>query len=410
MFKDFPASNPYNGSMPKQLLRWGLVGVGVLVLFGLWWLWRYYFQFGLQNSLQPALSAAPSATAQAVPFKLEPFITNLRVPWSLVFTSPTRLLVTERPGRIRVIENGRLLPEPIRTFLEVSNKAEEGLMGMTLDPNYATNHYVYLCIAYVNGDKTTDKVVRVTDHGDKLNEDVVLLDQIPAAQFHAGCRLRFGPDGKLYVSTGDATNKNLPQDKQSLGGKILRLNSDGSIPADNPFPNSLVYSYGHRNPQGFDWHPVTGALIETEHGPSGNDGPGGGDEVNYIQKGQNYGWPLVSHQKTQAGLVSPLLVFTPAVAPASGMFYRGTIFPQLTNTFLSGLLKGEGILQVVFDPNPNQPAQILSYQKLPGIKVGRVRDIVEGPDGYIYFTTSNQDGRGKPRSGDDTIYRMIPAN
>jgi glucose/arabinose dehydrogenase len=393
----------------------------LILVVGLWWLYRYYFRFGQQYKLEPGVpivvsdasqnssptpDSSPTSSPTTVAYTLEPFVSNLQVPWSLVFTSPTRALVTERPGKLRAVENGRLLPDPIRTFPEVSNKSEEGLMGMTLDPAYESNHYIYLCIAYQAGNKAADKVVRLTDQGDKLTDDLVIIDGIPAAQYHAGCRLRFGPDGKLYISTGDATDKSTPQNLQSLGGKILRLNADGSTPTDNPFPNSPVWSYGHRNPQGLDWHPISGTLVETEHGPSGSDGPGGGDEVNIIKPGSNYGWPIVSHDKSQSGMVSPLLVYTPAIAPASGMFVKGNTFPQLTNTFLFGMLRGEGIIQVVFDAQ--NPEKILSFQKLPGINVGRVRDIVEGPDGYIYFTTSNQDGRGKAREGDDRVYRLVP--
>ncbi len=332
---------------------------------------------------------------------------NLKVPWSLVFTSPNRLLVTERPGIVKEIVDGKLSNTPLRQFSEVSNKIEEGLMGMVLHPDYEHNRYVYLCLAYQTDGKIFDRVVRVTDHNQTLDEDVSIIDKLPAAQFHAGCRLRIGPDTKLYISTGDAFNRKIAQDLQSYGGKILRLNLDGSIPEDNPFPNSPVYSYGHRNPQGFDWQPTTGLMIETEHGPSGTDGPGGGDEVNHIEAGKNYGWPVVSHLNSNPGMVDPLIVFTPAVAPASGMFYRGNVFPQFTNTFLFGLLKGQGIIQVTFDPQ--NLGKVSSYQKLGGINVGRVRDIVEGPDGLIYFTTSNQDGRGKPQAGDDKIYRLVPA-
>lgn len=353
-------------------------------------------------------TSSPMATAKQpsiVAYKVETFTQNLKVPWSLVFTAPNRMLVTERPGRVRAIIDGKLQANPIRTFSEVSNESEEGLMGMVMDPQYATNKYVYLCIAY-GKDPKFDKVVRVTDAGDTLKDDTIIFDKIPSAEFHAGCRLHFGPDGKLYVSTGDATDRNLAQDLSSWAGKILRLNADGSFPSDNPFANSPIYTYGHRNPQGFDWNPVTGTLVEVEHGPSGFDGPGGGDEVNILKKGHNYGWPTVHHEQTKEGMDSPLLQFTPAVAPASGIFYRGSVFPQFTNTFFAGLLKGEGILHVVFDLKNTE--KIATYERLPGIDVGRVRDIVEGPDGFIYFTTSNQDGRGKVRSGDDKIYRIVP--
>lgn len=261
-------------------------------------------------------------------------------------------------------------------------------------------------MAYGESEPIFDKVVRVTDKGSELSDDLVIFDKIPAAEFHAGCRLRFGPDGKLYVSTGDARQKERAQDLGFLGGKILRLNADGTIPADNPIAGSPVYSYGHRNPQGFDWHPVTGMLVATEHGPSGNDGPGGGDELNIIKPNQNYGWPEISHQKTKAGMISPVLEWTPAIAPASGMFYKGSIFPQFVNNYFFGMLRGTGIVRVVFDEQSSE--KVLKTEKLPEINVGRVRDIVEGPDGYIYFTTSNRDGRGKANDGDDHIFRLVP--
>lgn len=356
----------------------------------------------IQTSLPTPEPVSPS---NPVPYELETFAENLRVPWSMVFTSGERVLVTERPGRVRLIENGVLQPEPIRVFPEVSNQAEEGLMGLTLDPDYPNNKFIYLCLAYERGTARQNKVIRVTDAGSSLGQDTVILDNIPTAEFHAGCRVKFGPDGMLYITTGDARQPKLAQELSSLAGKILRINADGSIPADNPFANSPIYSYGHRNPQGLDWHPETGALIASEHGPSGLDGPGGGDEINLIKQKSNYGWPVVSHEKSQAGMDDPLLVFTPAIAPAASLFYRGSVFPQFTNHYFVGMLKGTGILHITFDAAGEK---ITDYETLSGIEVGRVRDIVEGPDGYIYFTTSNQDGRGRPLPGDDKIYRLVP--
>lgn len=386
----------------------------VLVAAAGWWAAAEYLQItrshpvtqGGTQVVESLSSASPLPSDAVVAYELESVATGLRVPWSLVFTDENRVLITERPGRVRVIEEGKLRENPIRVFTEVSSDAEEGLMGMALDPEYRENKWLYLCLAYEQDGQKWDKVVRVTDTGSSLTSDTILLDRIPAANFHAGCRLRFGTDGKLYVTTGDATKKAQAQDPQSLAGKILRLNKDGSKPSDNPFPDSYIYSMGHRNPQGFDWHPVTNQMVATEHGPSGNDGPGGGDEVNLIVAGENYGWPIVSHDKSQSGLRSPLLVFTPAVAPASGMFYRGDALPQFKNTFLFGMLRGNGIVQVVFDPN--DAGKVLRYEKVAGVDVGRVRDIVEGPDGFLYFTTSNQDGRGKARAGDDQLYRLRP--
>lgn len=379
------------------------------MIFGGWWFVKDYLAVG-SNDFSSLTSNSDSTDSlsennQIVNYEIESVAQGLQVPWSLVFTSQNRILVTERPGKIRVIENGSLLPRPIRTFT-VSNQSEEGLMGMTTDPDYDKNKYIYLCMAYGESDPIFDRVVRVTDKGSGLVDDLVILDKIPAAEFHAGCRLRFGPDGKLYVSTGDARQKERAQDLGFLGGKILRLNADGTIPADNPIAGSPVYSYGHRNPQGFDWHPVTGMLVATEHGPSGNDGPGGGDELNIIKANQNYGWPEISHQKAKTGMISPVLEWTPAIAPASGMFYKGSIFPQFANNYFFGMLRGTGIVRVVFDEQNSE--KVLKTEKLPEINVGRVRDIVEGPDGYIYFTTSNRDGRGKANDGDDHIFRLVP--
>lgn len=342
---------------------------------------------------------------QPVDYQLEVVAQDLKVPWSLAFTSQNRILVTERPGRIRVIENGVLSPTPLANF-DVSNQSEEGLMGITLDPEYDTNKYLYICLAYGRSEPIYDKVIRVKDLGNSLSEETILLDKIPAAEFHAGCRLRFGPDGKLYISTGDARDKNLAQEVSSLAGKILRINKDGSIPTDNPYPGLPLYSFGHRNSQGFDWHPISGQLVVTEHGPSGNDGPGGGDELNLVVSGKNYGWPIISHEQKKDGMMSPAIVWTPAIAPASGMFYRGTVFPQFTNDFFFGMLRGEGLVRVAFDKESGK--KIISYEKVGNIDVGRVRDVVEGPDGLIYFTTSNQDGRGVARQGDDHIYRLVP--
>lgn len=348
----------------------------------------------------------PVSEDEVVKYAVEVFADNLFVPWSIVFTSDDRVVFTERNGNVRVIEGGVLKSEPIHRFEEVSVGGEEGLMGLTLDPDYDQNRFMYFSYAYMDGGQMWVKVIRFTDEGDSLGSETVLLDQIPAAQYHAGSRLRFGPDDKLYVTTGDATEKELAQDMNSLAGKILRLNADGSIPEDNPFEDSYVYSVGHRNPQGIDWYPGTDILYSTEHGPSGFDGPGGGDEVNVIVAGGNYGWPRVSHGNNEPGLIAPEIVYTPAVAPGSGTFYEGDVFPQFTNDFFFGLLRGEGIMRVKVQED--DPSEVLLYEKLEGIDVGRVREVVEGPDGLIYFSSSNMDGRGNVQDGDDKIYRLVP--
>jgi glucose/arabinose dehydrogenase len=259
-----------------------------------------------------------SAENGSIQFRVETVVGGLEVPWSIVFAPDGRMIFTERPGRVRVFENGKLRAEPLAVIADVGQAGESGLMGLTLHPQFSTNHLLYISYAYGGGEKLV-RVVRFRETGGALVERTVIIENIPAAQYHAGCRLRFGPDGKLYITTGDATDRNIAQRLDSLGGKTLRLNDDGSVPQDNPFVGQQgarpeIWSYGHRNAQGLDWQPGTGLMFQTEHGPSGFDGPGGGDEVNIVERGKNYGWPTIHHTQARAGLESPLLEYTPAVA------------------------------------------------------------------------------------------------
>ncbi len=342
--------------------------------------------------------------SEPVDYKIEVFAENLEVPWSIVFTSPQRVLVTERPGRLRVIENGNLKETPLKVFNDVVSDGEEGLMGLTLHPDYENNKLIYVSYAYDSDDGMAVKVVQYRDEGNRLSNEKIIIDNLPALRYHAGCRIKFGPDGKLYITTGDAGERQKVQDLNTLYGKLLRLNPDGTIPEDNPYSGNPVWSFGHRNSQGIYWYPGTDILYSTEHGPSGFDGPGGGDEVNVIIKGGNYGWPLVSHENNREGMIAPVLVFTPAEAPASGMFYSSDSIAQFKNNFFFGCLRGRGIIRVEVDPD--EPSKVLRYEKMSDINFGRIRDVIEGPDGAIYFGTSNMDGRGNPAKGDDKIYKI----
>ena len=344
----------------------------------------------------------------SITFRVETVVSGLEVPWSIAFTPDGRMLFTERPGRVRVFEGGRLRPEPLAVIPDVEPTGESGLMGLALHPQFATNHLLYLAYAYSSRGDQRVRVVRFRETGAGLTDRKVIIEEIPAAQFHAGTRLRFGPDGKLYVTTGDATTREIAQRLDSLGGKVLRLNDDGTVPPDNPFvnqPNARpeIWSYGHRNSQGIDWQPETNLLFETEHGPSGFDGPDGGDEVNIVERGRNYGWPVIHHRATKEGMESPLLEYTPVCAPASGTFYRGSALAQFKGNFFFGCLAGRGLQRVVLDGR-----RVLSQERLLERQYGRIREVAEGPDGALYFSTSNRDGRGTPARDDDRIMRLVP--
>ena len=353
----------------------------------------------------PAQAATPESQPVATGWKIESVAEGLTVPWSIVFTSADRILLTERSGMIREIVSGNLNPDPLLVFEDVSARGESGLMGLAVDPQYDVNHYLYACYTYAGSSGAANRVVRLKDEGDSVIPDGVILDPLPSANNHAGCRIRFGPDGKLYITNGDALAPSSAQDLNSLAGKILRINPDGSIPEDNPFRGSPVWSYGHRNPQGIDWQPDSDRMYSTEHGPSGFDGPQGGDELNLIQAGGNYGWPLVSHDELREGTFAPVIQFTPAEAPASLSFYSSDVLPMFTGSLFFGALRGEGLVRMVLsDSDPNE---VISVEKIIS-DIGRVRDVVQGPDGLLYFSTSNRDGRGRAREGDDHIYRIMP--
>jgi glucose/arabinose dehydrogenase len=237
--------------------------------------------------------------------------------------------------------------------------------------------------------------VRYRYEDGSLAEDKIIISGIPGAVYHDGGRMAFGPDGMLYITTGDATTRDIAQDRASLGGKILRLRDDGSIPADNPF-NTAVYSYGHRNPQGLAWD-SDGRLWETEHGPTGEQGSCCRDEINLIKPGANYGWPAVSGDGAKTGMVSPALHSGVATtwAPASAAIIKSSLF-------FGGLI-GEALYEAV-----------LSGERVLELKVhfkgefGRIRTVRAGKDGMLYLTTSNTDGRGNPADGDDKIIRINP--
>lgn len=351
-------------------------------------------------------------------YRLESWIANLEAPWSLVFLPDGRALVSERPGRIRLIRDGKLVDAPyanfevasgadedlLGSFLSVFANGEGGLMGLAVHPDFPRSPYVYAMQTYKGPEGVKNRIIRLRDEGDRGRFDRVIFDGLPGWTFHNGGRIAFGPDGMLYVATGETFKAELAQDLSSPAGKILRLTPEGGVPADNPFPNSPIYSYGHRNPQGLAWEPQSGALFASEHGPTGEFGLSAYDEINVIRAGGNYGWPRVVGAPGLARFVDPILVWTTrAVPPAGLVFYRGDLFVAA--------LGGGGLVRIKLAMNKAGYTVIGVehwFARGPDDAVlGRLRDVVEGPDGVLYILTSNRDGRGAPRPGDDHIYRLV---
>jgi glucose/arabinose dehydrogenase len=314
---------------------------------------------------------------------------NLDVPWAIDIAEDGRLFFTERLGRIRAIDrDGMLLPDPA-AYINVEQNSESGLLGLALHPNFTENHLLYVYHTYSNGSAVLNQVLMLTEKDNKIVESKVIIDKIPAADRNDGGRIKFGPDDKLYIATGDARQPELAQDAGSLAGKILRLNPDGSIPKDNPFEGSPVYSYGHRNIQGLAWHPMTGELYASEHGVEGND------EINLIKPGTNYGWPIEDCDAEK--FEKPIVCFNPAIAPA-GMTFAASDSLGYQNDVLLATLKAQHIRLIDLESD-------IENNILTGF--GRIRDVIEASDGSLYVTTSNKDGRAVPEQDDDKILRII---
>jgi quinoprotein glucose dehydrogenase len=341
--------------------------------------------------------------------KVEVWVEDLQVPWSLIFLPDGRALVSERPGTVRLIEGGKVLERPYAR-LDVAHTGEGGLMGLAIHPDFPKEPYVYAMHTYRRGEGLYNRVVRLKHRGMEGEMDRVVLDNIPGARLHNGGRIAFGPDGNLYVATGENFESDLAQDLNSLGGKILRVTPDGKVPPDNPFKGSPVYSYGHRNPQGLAWQPSTGRLFASEHGPSGEFGRFGHDEINIIAKGGNYGWPKVIGAGGMKEYVDPIVVWKKATPPSGMTFYKGDLIGHLKGDLLVATLRSESLIRLKFAGKGERVVLIERWFTNPsgGGKYGRTRDVVEGPDGALYFLTNNTDGRGSPRNGDDRIYRIVP--
>ena len=327
-------------------------------------------------------------------------------PWELAFAPDGRLFFTQRPGIIDIVENGNL-----KVWLALDSVVEEvgesGLFGLALHPQFQQNGYVYFAYTYATSKSPLvlmNKIVRYKEDPSTKAPvfDKVILDQIPGNYLHNVGALEFGPDGKLFATVGEIFSPDLAQDPSSLNGKILRMNDDGTVPADNPTPGSYVYSMGHRNPQGIAFHPETGELWATEHGPSEEQGCCM-DEINLIKPGMNYGWPIVRGSQIQAGLEPPVYHSgdTTTWAPTGGIFVTQG---DWQGSLLFTGLRGQALYRAIF--NSTDPNKIDSVERFLYQTYGRLRNVTEGPDGKIYIAVSNQDGRGDPLSDDDRIISL----
>ncbi len=326
----------------------------------------------------------PSATSQEEK-NIEVIADNLDIPWEAIFLPDGEILVTQRPGTLLLVKGKEQIP-----IEGVEHIGEGGLLGLTIHPDFAENKFIYLYLTSQTSGRLTNRVERYMWESNQLSDRKVILEGIAGASNHDGGRIAFGPDNLLYITTGDAENPESAQNRNSLNGKILRIKDDGSIPEDNPFRNA-IYSYGHRNSQGLAWDDQ-GRLWATEHGRSGIQS--GLDELNLIEKGKNYGWPIIQGDETRKGMVSPVIHSGPnnTWAPSGAVFYQG-------NIFFTGL-RGEALYRYNISDK-----SIKEYFKGD---FGRLRTVKIGPDNNFYILTNNTDGRGTPKQGDDKLIKINP--
>ncbi len=380
-----------NTSMNKFLVA--LVGILIVVAAT-----AFYFQEKLMATLFFNPRKNFENIQPSIPDKdvndIEVLLTDLTIPWEILYLAQDDYVITERSGNlVRYTKNGDQISRiPIQG---VHHSGEGGLLGAALHPDFDSNHYLYLYATTKEQNTVSNRIERyVFDlETNTLKERRVMLDKIPGAVYHDGGRIAFGPEGYLYITTGDAGTEDAAQNTNSLAGKILRVKDDGSIPTDNPFGNA-VYSYGHRNPQGLAWNSA-GELWASEHGPSG--GKTGHDEVNMIIKGGNYGWPDSVGDTVLPDTIAPFIHSgtEDTWAPASLEYYN--------NAFFFAGLRGERIYKLT--PQADTMPELTEFL---GAQFGRLRTIKLLPDGYFYILTSNTDGRGSEKSGDDKVLKVHP--
>ena len=352
----------------------------------------------------PACGQFDARRAAQEGYRVVTVVEGLEEPWGMAFLPDSDLLVTEKPGRLRVVRNGTLIADPVRGVPEVHARGQGGLLDIQLHPDFASNRLVYLTYSKpLPGGESTTALIRGTFEGHRLLDVEELFVAESRGRGHYGSRIVFDGRGHVFISVGDRQvpprgdlESHPAQELSNHHGVVVRLNEDGSVPDDNPFvdePGALpeIWSYGHRNIQGMALHPETGDLWANEHGPQG------GDELNLIEPGLNYGWPVIGygvnygsgsaiHESThREGMEQPVHYWVPSIATSGLMIYTGDRFPQWRGSFFIGGLAGEQIARLVMDGRDVASEETLLQD------FGRVRDIVQGPDGFIYVAIDRQD-------------------
>lgn len=333
-------------------------------------------------------------------FKAVTLVNGLKHPWGMAFLPDGRILVTERPGRLRVIENGQLQPQPIIGLPAIAPRGQGGLLDVVLHPDYKGNGWIYLSYSAAGNGGIGTEVGRGRLQGNQFVDWQSIFRLLPKSGtgHHFGSRIAFDNAGYLYITVGDRGERKRAQRLDDHAGSVIRLHDDGRIPKVNPFigktgSHGEIYSYGHRNPQGATIHPVSGKLWIHEHGPQG------GDEINIINPGNNYGWPVVSYGKEyvsgisigegshKPGITQPIYYWTPSIAPSGMAFYNGDKFPQWQGNLFVGSLKFQLLVRLEMDGE-----KVLSEERLLKGKLGRIRDVRNAPDGFIYLLTDASNG------------------
>jgi glucose/arabinose dehydrogenase len=327
-------------------------------------------------------------------------ISGLEHPWGHTFLPDNRILITERPGRLRIVEKGRLNPDPVAGLPEIVARGQGGLLDVALHPDFATNQLVYFSYSGAGAGGIGTDVARGKLVGNRLEGVEVIFRMDPKSNtgHHFGSRLVFDREGYLYITLGDRGEKQRAQRPDDHAGSVIRLHDDGRVPADNPFVGLKdwrpeKYTLGHRNMQGATLNPETNEVWTHEHGPKG------GDEINIIRPGRNYGWPVITYgvnyvfgtrigEGTQKpGMEQPLYYWVPSIAPSGMTFYTGDTFPRWRGNLLIGALKDQMLVRLVL-----KGEKVVSEERLLKNQLGRIRDVSQGPDGYIYLLTDEADG------------------